>query len=56
MVEPEESTPEVRLSDADRDATVARLSTAMAEGRIDSDEFAERSSAAYAARATRRSP
>ena len=31
----------VRASDADREALVARLQTALAEGRIDLDEYAE---------------
>jgi Domain of unknown function (DUF1707) len=39
----------VRAADADRDATVARLQAAMAEGRLDMDEFGQRASAAYAA-------
>ena len=42
--------PEVRIADADRDAVVARLSYAMGEGRLDVDEFEERSRAAYAAK------
>lgn len=41
--------PGVRAADADRDAVVARLQTAMAEGRLDMDEFGQRASAAYAA-------
>lgn len=41
--------PPVRASDADRDALVARLQTAVGEGRLDLDEFAERAEAAYAA-------
>jgi hypothetical protein len=41
--------PAVRASDADRDAVVARLQTALAEGRIDLDEFGQRAGAAYAA-------
>jgi len=39
----------VRLSDADREAAVARLQRALAEGRIDVDEFGQRAEAAYAA-------
>ncbi len=39
----------VRASDADREALVARLQTALAEGRIDLDEFGQRAGAAYAA-------
>ena len=42
----------VRASDADREALVARLQTALAEGRIDLDEFGQRAGAAYAAVAT----
>lgn len=41
--------PAVRASDADREAMVARLQTALAEGRIDLDEFGQRAGAAYAA-------
>ena len=41
--------PVVRASDADREATVTRLQRAVAEGRIDLTEFAERVEAAYAA-------
>ncbi|WP_448625324.1 DUF1707 domain-containing protein [Geodermatophilus sp. URMC 64] len=42
----------IRASDADRDAVVARLEQALAEGRIDVDEFGARAEAAYAARTT----
>ncbi|GIF12984.1 DUF1707 and DUF4190 domain-containing protein [Actinoplanes teichomyceticus] len=42
--------PHVRVSDADRETIVARLSTATAEGRLTIDEFSERSRQAYAAR------
>lgn len=45
----EDERPEIRISDADRDATVARLSGAMAEGRLDVTEFEQRSRRAYAA-------
>jgi hypothetical protein len=41
--------PAVRASDADREATVARLQTAVGEGRIDLDEFGQRADAAFAA-------
>lgn len=41
--------PVVRASDADREAVVARLQTALAEGRLDVEEFAERAHAAYGA-------
>ena len=43
------SNPEMRLSDADRDGAIARLSDAMSEGRLDVTEFEERSRQAYAA-------
>lgn len=39
----------VRASDTDREALVARLQTALAEGRLDLDEFGQRAGAAYAA-------
>ena len=39
----------VRASDADREATVTRLQSAVGEGRIDLDEFGQRADAAYAA-------
>jgi hypothetical protein len=39
----------VRASDADREAAVTRLQTAVAEGRIDLDEFGQRADAAYVA-------
>ena len=42
--------PHVRVSDADREAIVAQLSTATAEGRLTIGEFSERSQQAYAAR------
>jgi hypothetical protein len=43
-------TPELRASDADREATAERLRVAALEGRIDSTELDERMSAAYNAR------
>ena len=46
----EPSNPELRASDADREATVQRLRTAAMEGRIDSDELEQRLAEAYAAR------
>ena len=50
---PEEPRPPVlRASDAERGAVVARLQTAVGEGRLDLDEFAERAEAAYAAATT----
>ncbi|MFC3990901.1 DUF1707 SHOCT-like domain-containing protein [Actinoplanes siamensis] len=44
------SSPHVRVSDADRESTVARLSAATAEGRLTIEEFSERSRQAYASR------
>ncbi|WP_051683985.1 DUF1707 domain-containing protein [Blastococcus sp. URHD0036] len=41
--------PDVRASDADREAVVARLQVALAEGRIDVAEFGERAGAAHTA-------
>lgn len=41
--------PGVRASDGDREALVARLQQALAEGRLDLDEFGQRAGAAYAA-------
>lgn len=46
---PEGAQPALRASDADRAATVARLQTALGEGRLDAVEFAERTAAADAA-------
>ena len=46
---PEAAPSSVRAGDAERDATVARLQTAVGEGRIDLDEFGQRASAAYTA-------
>ncbi len=40
----------LRASDADREAAVARLRTAAADGRLDTDELENRVSSAYAAR------
>jgi Domain of unknown function (DUF4190)/Domain of unknown function (DUF1707) len=45
-------TPDLRASDADRDATAERLRVAATEGRLDADELEERLSAAYGARWT----
>ena len=42
--------PEMRLSDADRDRAVTRLSEHYAAGRLDKDEFDERSDAVWTAR------
>ncbi|TFV83292.1 DUF1707 domain-containing protein [Blastococcus sp. CT_GayMR16] len=41
--------PAVRASDADREAVITRLQTAVGEGRINLDEFGQRADAAYAA-------
>lgn len=41
--------PPLRASDADREAVVSRLQTALSEGRLDAREFAERADSAYAA-------
>ena len=41
--------PAVRASDAEREAVVTRLQTAVGEGRIDLDEFGQRVEAVYAA-------
>ena len=48
MTDPEDL-PAQRASDADREAVVSRLHTALSEGRLDAGEFAERADAAYAA-------
>jgi hypothetical protein len=45
--------PATRASDADREAAVARLEEALAEGRITVDEFRQRTEAAYSAVLTR---
>jgi hypothetical protein len=42
--------PRLRLSDADRDDAIARLSEHYAAGRLDKDEFDERSDAVWTAR------
>lgn len=42
--------PRLRLSDADRDEAIARLSEHYAAGRLDKDEFDERSDAVWTAR------
>ena len=43
-----ERPPAVRASDADREAVVSRLQAALAEGRLDLDEFGQRVESAYA--------
>ncbi|MFC7532274.1 DUF1707 domain-containing protein [Actinoplanes sp. GCM10030250] len=40
----------IRVSDADREGIVARLSAATAEGRLSVDEFSQRAGMAYASR------
>jgi uncharacterized protein DUF4190/uncharacterized protein DUF1707 len=47
---PDRPTPELRASDADREAAAERLRVAALEGRLDPGELDERMSAAYAAR------
>ncbi|MFJ6796504.1 DUF1707 domain-containing protein [Streptomyces sp. NPDC091268] len=47
---PQEPLPELRASDADRDRVVERLRDAVAEGRLDMEEFEERLDAAYTSR------
>jgi hypothetical protein len=42
--------PDMRLSDADRDDAIGRLSEHYAAGRLDKDEFDERSDAVWTAR------
>ncbi|MBG0567580.1 DUF1707 SHOCT-like domain-containing protein [Actinoplanes aureus] len=42
--------PRIRVSDTDRDAIVARLNAATAEGRLNIDEFSYRAQRAYASR------
>ena len=42
--------PRIRVSDAERTATVSRLQAALVEGRLDLDETDERVTAAFAAR------
>ncbi|MGY2064406.1 DUF1707 domain-containing protein [Blastococcus sp. SYSU DS0619] len=51
MSDPEDTArpPAVRVSDAEREAVVARLQAAVGEGRLDLDEFGQRAEAAYAA-------
>jgi hypothetical protein len=49
-VPPEPEKPELRASDADREAVVERLRVAAIEGRLDAEELEARVSAAYAAR------
>jgi hypothetical protein len=42
--------PQVRVSDTEREAVVARLNTATGEGRLTLEEFGDRAGQAYAAR------
>ena len=44
--------PAVRASDAEREAVVTALQSAVGEGRLDLDEFGQRATAAYAAATT----
>ncbi|MET9465008.1 DUF1707 domain-containing protein [Streptomyces sp. NPDC006544] len=46
----EKSLPDLRASDADRERVVERLRDAVAEGRLDMDEFEERLEATYKSR------
>ncbi len=48
--DPERPTPQIRLSDADREAVIADLRVAMAQGRLTMHEFEERSGVVYRAR------
>lgn len=48
--EPPAQPPVIRLSDRDRDAVVHRLQVAFAEGRLDDEEFDQRTRAALTAR------
>ncbi len=50
MVPEYERTPQLRASDADREAAADRLRIASGEGRIDADELDERLTAVYTAR------
>src|SRR3954447_2267317 len=52
MTEQPRQQPLLRASDADREAVVGTLERALAEGRIDVDEFRQRVEAAYAAATT----
>ncbi|GAA1573954.1 DUF1707 SHOCT-like domain-containing protein [Streptomyces globosus] len=47
---PQKPLPELRASDADRDRVVERLRDALAEGRLDMEEFEERLESAYTSR------
>ncbi|MFD9338716.1 DUF1707 domain-containing protein [Streptomyces sp. NPDC060028] len=47
---PEKPLPELRASDADRDRVMERLRDAVAEGRLDMEEFEERLDAVYKSR------
>lgn len=49
MADDRERPPAVRASDADREAVVTRLQSAVGEGRINLDEFGQRADAADAA-------
>jgi hypothetical protein len=47
--DPAPGASDVRASDADREATVVRLQSALGEGRLDVDEFGQRATLAYEA-------
>jgi len=49
-MQPDDRTPDLRASDADREATAERLRTAALEGRLDPGELDARMTAAYSAR------
>jgi Domain of unknown function (DUF4190)/Domain of unknown function (DUF1707) len=49
-MQPDDRTPDLRASDADRESAAERLRVAALEGRLDPAELDERMSAAYAAR------
>lgn len=50
MTEMHQPDPNLRVSNAEREAAIARLHAATEEGRLDLDEFAERTRRAYEAR------
>jgi hypothetical protein len=49
---PDRPTPQLRASDADREAAAERLRQACVEGRLDNDELEQRLASAYSARWT----
>jgi hypothetical protein len=48
---PRQTRDQLRAADADRDAIAEQLAAAMAEGRLEADEYQQRLEQAYAARA-----